>query len=372
MQLKRVSRSPIGIDIGSDSVKMIQISSRASKLSVLDMASEKLQVVKESAEIDQQILSAMKKMLHDGRFKGKTVVTTLSPDLVDIRPLTINITDSQEIGKVVRWEAESYLSYPGDEAVVDYIPIDDLEGKSGQAATVLMVAARKTDVLERMELISKAGLRCRVIDIIPDALARVLSLFQNGGSPAGPVATVDVGARASTVVLFRDGIPVLSWKLTFSTNQLRDAITERLDLDGRKALELLKRFGVQPGDKEKPNPNELEILEQPGKMSRDISGVLFDIVLPFLGEMEQELTRFLNYCYSEMRGERIAKLLLFGGGSLLRNLDYYMKTKMEIDVEPGDPFKEIELPDEVKGRSTQDLSATYSMALGLALRGVLQ
>lgn len=369
MQLKRVSRSPIGVDIGTDSVKMIQVSSRAAKLGVIDMAVEKLQSGKGSPPNGEQILGAVKKIMQNGSFKGKEAVTILSPDLVDIRPLTINIAEGQEIGKIVRWEAESYLNYPGDEAVVDYIPLDSMEGKS---ATVLMVAARKADVLERMELLKKAGLRCRVIDIIPDALARVLGLFRGNKFPAGPVATMDVGARSSTIVLFRDGTPALSWKLNFSTDRLRDAVAERLELDSRKALELLKRFGVHPDDKDKPNPDELEILQQPGKVTRDISGVLFDIVLPFMGEMEEELTRFLNYCYSEMHGERIAKLLLFGGGSLMRNLDAYMKTRMEIDAEPGDPFMDIVLPDDEKGRPTKDLSATYSLALGLALRGVLQ
>lgn len=379
--LGRPSSSRIGLDIGSEAVKMVQFRRSRAGLTLIEAALRSLPPGPAGGERnhDKEILEALSQMIDKGGFKGREVVSTVSRSEVDIRPLLITAASAEDVEKAVRWEAEAFLPYPISEAVIDYIPIDDPQGKDDKGARVLLVAVHRELIIKHLDLLKKAGLKCSVVDAAPVALARVLRAQQPEESFKAPFIVLEMGASSSMATVMADGVPAMSWGMQFGGREITKAIMRQLNLSFSKAESIKVRYGIitdevkalppAPGE-DAPDIEAGAGAESARPEALDISGVLMDIVLPAMERLESELKKLLTYCAAEIRGARVEKLILFGGGSQMKNLDRYLAMITDMEVVIGDSLGFIEGEKAGKAPVSREgeRSAVYGVAAGLALR----
>ncbi len=377
--LGRPSCSRIGLDIGSEAVKMVQFGRSRAGLTLIEAALRSLPPGPASGERnqDKEIVEALSQMIDKGAFKGREVVSTVSRSEVDIRPLLITASSAEDVEKAVRWEAEAFLPYPISEAVIDYIPIDEPRDKDDKGARVLLVAVHRELIVKHLDLLKRAGLKCSVVDAAPVALTRVLKAQQPEDSFRTPFIVLEMGASSSMATVIADGVPAMSWGMQFGGREITKAIMRQLNLSFSKAESIKIRYGIitdevkalppAPGE-DAPDVEAKEGSVRPEAM--EITGVLMDIVLPAMERLESELKKLLTYCAAEIRGARVEKLILFGGGSQMKNLDRYLAMITDMEVVIGDSlaFIEGEKAGKVPVPQEGERSAVYGVAAGLALR----
>ena len=377
--LGRPSCSRIGLDIGSEAVKMVQFGRSRAGLTLIEAAQRPLPPGLAGGERnqDKEILEALSQMIDKGAFKGREVVSTVSRSEVDIRPLLITASSAEDVEKAVRWEAEAFLPYPISEAVVDYIPIDEPREKDDKGARVLLVAVHRELIVKHLDLLKRAGLKCSVVDAAPVALTRVLKAQQPEESFRTPSIVLEMGASSSMATVIADGVPAMSWGMQFGGREITKAIMRQLNLSFSKAESIKIRYGIITDEVKAlpPAPGEdaPDVEAEEGSVrpeALEITGVLMDIVLPAMERLESELKKLLTYCAAEIRGARVEKLILFGGGSQMKNLDRYLAMITDMEVVIGDSlaFIEGEKAGKVPVPQEGERSAVYGVAAGLALR----
>lgn len=256
-----------------------------------------------------------------GGFRGRAAACVLSMSATDLRAIAVPPGSEAERRAMIAQELESVYGADDAARAFDFWEPDSTSAESGAIASesvnVLSVAAAR--IQELIGTLASAGLECEVLDGMPCALARAMSMAAS--EIAGPAAAIDWGEANATVSIVEHGRPQF-------TRLLRDCgagamyaeIARSLGLDGDEAVEALTRFGLPHAGHADPENDE-------------ICEVLADI----LGAHVQRLLDELNRTFSFLRLQRQALLpkraWLFGAGAAVRNIGPVLSDKLEIPCE---------------------------------------
>ncbi len=136
-----------------------------------------------------------------GELAGESVVAALDAKDCILRRIIVPFTNEEKIRRVIRFEAENYLHACAiEDVVVDFLKVDRVGDKSG----LLLVAARKETVADRLKLLAEADIDPEILDLDCIALFNAYSLTPQW-CDKGQVVLLDVGPEAVRLVLVSDG-----------------------------------------------------------------------------------------------------------------------------------------------------------------------
>jgi len=184
-KLFRAASPPlIGVDIGSSSVKLIQLAKAGSSYRVEGFAVEAVPdgAVSEGAIVEpEQVADSVKRALKRGGFKAKACAMAVAGSAVITKNINLPADMSEEdIEGQIEVEAGQYIPYPRDEVSLDF----EVLGPSPRNADLLeiLLAASKTEHVDARRLVAElAGLNIKVIDVESYAIANAFSLVRKGG-----------------------------------------------------------------------------------------------------------------------------------------------------------------------------------------------
>jgi Tfp pilus assembly PilM family ATPase len=176
------------------------------------------------------------------------------------------------------------------------------------------------------------------------------------------VAYVDIGADITNLCVVEDGSIKFVRLIGIGGNDWTQAIIEFLGESYDEAEELKVKIGLPPltGDRYLDVPGEY--LDKADR----VFNVLEKEVIRFIGE----LRRSFEYYVSQSGGNRITKVVFSGGASSLKNLPTYLEKGLDVVVERRDPFAGITVSQRLKEQLKAEDRGSYSIAVGLALRGL--
>jgi type IV pilus assembly protein PilM len=357
----RTHYSPIGLDIGSQQVKMAQLKAAGQQWTRYHVAVAALANAGEpqAPAADEQIVHCLRTKLAGGAFIGKKVIAALPGDEVDIRTITVPLqVEARELPHSIRQEVSTYLPYPLEEAVLDYCIGGEAEHDGTAQRRVLVVSTLRQHVEHRLALLQAAGLYCLAIEVLPLAMCRLLVQYQHLPTDS-PLLVVDIGHAYSTALILWQGALIYSRTFAWGGELLTQAIMKDLKLPYDKAERLKQQYGIDPQASSLPTLTET----QQRLNMQAIPGLLWEIVRPRLESFVEELERILSYWGARYRGTLVERLYLSGGGAALPQLDTYLQQRMALEVmivasccQPG-------------VASDSELSPVFATAVGLALRG---
>src|SRR3972149_676455 len=154
---QRVTYSPIGIDIGTRSINVVQLAKSASGLYIHE--ADIMMLPAEKVTEEGSIIGAFSDIIKRNNFKGKEVVSRMPPSLVTIIPIKISQRENEtEEGAILR-ESKEYIPYPLDEAVIDFLPIGTVGEEGDKARKILLIFTKRSDVINHLELLKNVGLK---------------------------------------------------------------------------------------------------------------------------------------------------------------------------------------------------------------------
>src|SRR5579884_3266214 len=216
----------LGIDIGSASVKAAVGRSTYRKVGLARLASAD---VEPAGGVAEAVRKAVAQAL-DGEAEGAdAIATAIDGSRAAIHRLALPGTAQKQLGDVLAYELEAQVPFELEGAVFDWRVLDRA---ADDELTVIAAVARVDDVRARIELVKQAiAQEPERVGVGALALGALVP-FVAGLGEGETVAAVDLGAKASEVLVLEHGEPVFARTLSTGTEGL-PATAARLARDIR-------------------------------------------------------------------------------------------------------------------------------------------
>lgn len=344
-------KNAVALDIGSSSVKMLELESdRAGRQRLKHFGIEPLppEAIVDGAVMNQSaIVSAIKSLLAKHKVKTRDAVVAVSGNSVIIKRISLPLMTQEELDESIPWEAEQYIPFDVNDVNIDAFILQGQADEAGQME-VLLVAARKELVNEYTGIIQDAGLKPAVIDVAAFALENMFTLNYDV-SPA-PTALVNVGASTVNINVLRRGVSAFTRDLGVGGRAFTEEIQRSMNVSYEEA-ESFKLAGDH-SDRAAVVPEEVE---------RVLSTVAENI--------STEVHRSLDFYLSTAGGGDLSKVYLAGGAALTPGLRETLERVCACPVEVVDPFRRVQVDERAfNPRFLKDVAPQAAIAVGLGLR----
>lgn len=351
----------IGLDIGENTIKMVEVQKAASGYQIVNFASVPVpagaidgDVIRDPAAVSEVIRRMFSKM--DDTLPA--IATAIAGQSVFIRYHAMPPMPKKELGEAVMFEAEALLPMPITEVLVDFFKIGEIVEVGKKKEELMIVAARKNMVEQLHKVIYDAGLETAVIDIEPLALLRTMNLLGMANVGEQAVALVDIGASNTTVSIFQGSILRFTRTVAFGGDKLTKVLMDDYQLTYDEA-EATKKMVSLNMDRDTNSFNVL--LHQKT-----------ELLIAYIENLITEIRRSLEYYRSRYRDVEIAKVVLSGGGAQMTGMVELIQDSLDVPVELLDPAKRLDVASELTLRRQEimDAGPSLAVAIGLALSEV--
>jgi type IV pilus assembly protein PilM len=336
-------KTSVGLDIGSGFVKLVEIDHSGDQPEVSRVAMEPLlpDAIVEGEVMDPGLVAETIRNLFDRiGMKARDVVTAVGGHDVIIKKIEMDRMKEADAREVIRWEAEQHVPFDIKSVELDFQVLNPLE--EGLQMEVILVAAKKELVDNKIALLADAGLSASVIDV--DAFA-LHNAFERNYPEAmeGIVALVNVGHEVTNVNILEDGVPILTRDIPFGSRRVRE------DLQRERGLTAEQAEDVVQGRRE------------------------IDDLSRFVGQSADEVAvgieRASAFLMTRQSGEGLGKIYLSGGGSRIPGMTDALAERMNVETHQVNPFERTPVrPDAAVNLNLEEASPMLLLPLGLALR----
>ncbi len=339
---------PIGVDLGSRSVKLIQFDADFQR--IVECARWDLPDTErpDPDERSEQLVRALQQAREGRRFRGRDAVFCVgAPDLY-LQNIRVSPPVGESLDRAVCTEAAARLNYPPEEAEIRYLEAAEVRQAEQLRREVILMACRRS-VLDRLVGIAEdAGLRLRAIDVETAAILRCYGKqFRREADRDEAMMFVNLGASRTAVVIARGSEAIFMKYLESSGRQLDQAVARHLQMSLADATALRRHHGDRRAEQRDPT----------------ISQSIADAVRPVLERLFQELSMCVRYYSVTFRGRPLRRMVL-SGGEADQSLVDGLAQRLDLPCELGDPLRSFQ-PHNTVGRRTQ-----WDVAAGLALRSL--
>jgi len=348
MPLFKRSKPLVGLDIGSSSVKAVELTKSKKGYQITGIACEILgpDAVVDGAIMDSPaVADAIKRALASGKFSPKGVAAGVSGHSVIVKRVVLPVASEEEVDASIQFDAEQYIPFGLSEVNMDYQVVGPASGDD-PGLEVLLVAAKKDKIQNHTSVISRAGRTADVVDI--DAFA-LQNAFEANYSvdPFNVVALLNIGASLMNINITKGGMPLFIRDVSVGGNQYTDILQKELQLTFQEAEDL--------------------------KLGKAGDGVEADMVQPLLESITDllimEVQKTFDFFKETYPNETISQVFLSGGTARTTGLANKIQETFGYSAEVLDPLKSITLGPRVSAAQVISLGPALTVAVGLALRG---
>jgi type IV pilus assembly protein PilM len=309
--LKARGLRPIGLDIGHNSIKMLQLTINGDHVSIL--AADKVRV-DPSVNGDEQkkrafAVSAIKQMLAGGNFRGRNVVSCVPNDKLRITSLRLAEVETGQIEQALEKEAAHRFGLDLSNDAIDYLLAGSVRQGDETKTELILFATDKETIKTHIAMLEEAQLKPVGIDTVPCALFRSFERsLRRQADRELTVVFVDVGSRFTTVVFGHGGGIRFIKQVAIGGERFNRDIAARLGVDINEAEMLRGRLRMER-DFSAPEPDALDQTSADGERRLDASTrqVMIDAISVVADELAREISRCLRYYTVTFRGGPIGR-----------------------------------------------------------------
>ncbi|HEX8748259.1 MAG TPA: type IV pilus assembly protein PilM [Pyrinomonadaceae bacterium] len=348
--LKRAKKNLVGLDIGSSSVKAVELQNKRGQFELVSLGCETLP---SDTIVDGQIMElnsvsdVVSSIFRDHQIKSDRVVAGVSGHSVIVKNIMVPQMSEEELEESIDWHAEEHIPFDIADVSLDY----QITGRTHDALQVLMAACKRDKIANIKQAIQLAGKQPVVIDVDAFALQNCYEVNYQP-HPGQVVALLNIGAATMNINILNGTKSVFTRDVSVGGNQYTGLLQKELGLPFEQAESAKRGMPLPEGTEER---DILPILET-------VSDIL---------ALEISKTMDFYRATAEEGEAAVQQILVSGGGSKLVGLIEYLTQRFEIPVEVFDPFRQIRVdarrfdPDYMR-----EVVPEMAVAVGLALRGV--
>lgn len=339
---------PIGIDIGSRSVKLLQFDAGYTR--VHDAARWDLppEPAAKPERQDERLVEAIRHAREGRDFRGRDAVLCLSAGNLFVQNIRVSQATGDELTKIVQFEAAGRLPFATDEAEIRYIEADDVRQGDTVRREVILLACYRPSLDRMLSMADDAGLHAVAVDVEPSAVLRCYARqFRRDDDQQRRMMFVSVGASNTVAVIARGASPMFVKYIDVGGRHFDEAVARSLKMSANDAAALRRHNGDRRAQERDP------------EIARSVN----ESVRPVLDRLTHELSLCLRYYSVTFRGQPLSQIVL-GGGEASDALAEWLTARLDLPCEAGNPLRPFE-----KGSAGGRLGQ-WDVAAGLALRNV--
>jgi type IV pilus assembly protein PilM len=337
-------KTTIGLDVGSGLIKIAVVDHgrgdpELTKVVITPLLAD---AIVEGEVMDPGIVTdAIRSAMEEAGVKSKAVVTAVGGRDVIIKKIQIERVKEQQARELMRWEAEQHVPFDMESVELDF-QILDPDGDAMEMQ-VLLVAAKRELVENKMRILTDAGLAPSVVDVDAFALHNAFEL-NHPDAMRGVVGLVNIGHDVTNINVLDEGIPILTRDITVGTRRFREDLQRERGVSAEEAEQLLQGFDRSPH---------------------------LDAVIESRGEeIAVGVERAAAFLASSSRsGSQLRAVYICGGGARVPGLADALGKRLRIPVELANPLAKLRIRDgALDSVVTDEVAPLLMLPIGLALR----
>ncbi len=339
------SKPVVGLDIGSSSIKAVELRGTKQGYELVSFGVEPLaqDTVVDGAIMDAPLVAAgIGSIFDQQKVKAKSVATSVSGHSVIVKRVALPLMTEEELYDRIQTEASQHIPFDIADVNLDYQLLESVDTQMD----VLLVAVKKDKILNHTNVLAQAGKTPTVVDIDAFALQNCFEVNYDP-DPGQTVALLNIGASVMNINIVRGGVPLFTRDVSVGGNQYTDALQKELDLSFEDAERLKKGENIA-GVAE----------EQRATILRSVSDILI-----------LEIQKTFDFFRATASGENIQRIYVAGGTARVPGLMELLREEFAMPVEELYPFRKIVInPGRHNEEQIRELAPRLAIAVGLALR----
>ncbi|QQG42550.1 MAG: type IV pilus assembly protein PilM [Candidatus Giovannonibacteria bacterium] len=351
---KRESRF-LGVDIGTSSIKLVQLRKERER-AILETYGELSlakygdgNVSRSVRLIDTKLTEALKDIARESQVSAKAAIVSIPLKDSFLTSMDLPEMSEENMKEAVPYEARKYIPIPVSEVIMDWwiLPPESREASETSIGSgkrkfhkVLLAAVPKETILKYKGIFDGAGFAAVAFEIEVFSFARA-ALKRDFGA----VLLMDIGASSVKMTIADGGVVRASHSFDRGSQELTLALSQSLGVDWERA-EILKR--------------ESGVIRRP-----ETEGVA-SVIEPLVELWASEGERFL-LDWKRRGGRAVSKVVLGGGGAMLKGVGDVFVKKFGVEVLVANPFSKVVYPAFLEP-ALKEVGAAFASAVGLALR----
>lgn len=343
---------PIGVDLGSGSLKMAQLRTARDGLELLAMGSAEIPNDGQKGRSRRlgHLSRAIRGILKSGGFAGRRAVLSLPASAVFLQPVKIPPVPRAELDDTVANELQGKLPYPVDEAVIRHIPAGTVYAEGKEMQERIVAAISRSELSAHLAMARSAGLDVVGVNIEACALVECFTrLFRRRDDQATTTLFIDIGARSTQVVLARGANIFFARNLPVGGQTLDETVAEALQIPLEKAHRVCSQM---IGDQKDPAAEE--------ELYRLLSGKI--------AEIADQIAHCLRYCESSFGNHSVERIVFVGGQANNKRFCQSIAERLNLPAQIGNPMAGVRRldvrPNDVDPQQPQP---SWAVAIGLSL-----
>lgn len=359
---KKKSDSVVAVDFGSSSAKVVQLRKDKGRILLETYAELATGPYAEQAIGQASVLSTEKmvELLNDlfkeANVTAKTVCFSIPLRSSLLVSLSLPNLGRAEIEKVIPIEARKYIPVPISEVFLDWwmvpggLPGDlppgeetgTSTGKKAETVEVLVAAVHKDTIQQYRDVASKLGLVANLFEI--ETFSSIRSAVNMDMKAK---ALVDLGASSTKIAIVDYGVVRQSHTISKGAQDLTVDISRSLGISFVKAEEIKRRVGLIPTVGE----DDLQKVVSP------IIDYIFNEISVVISDYQKKHSRVVD------------KIVLIGGGSMLKGLIDVARNSVDAPIVIGKPFDRVEVPAFLQDILIEE-GPSFATGIGVAMRAL--
>ncbi len=341
--------SVCGIDIGSGSIKVVQVKEEHGKIILETYGALPLgplggEPIGKPVRVDEMTLAkAINQAMTESRITAKNFVVSFQSQSILVFTVTLPKVTADKLDAIIPTEARKYIPIPISEVSLDWFIIPEKQigqeaGQSKETIDVLVVAIRNETLDTYNKIVKQAQLPQQSFEIEVFAIMRSVLRRE-----VAPVMIVDVGTSSSSVFVAEYGVMRMFHVINRGSAFVTETIMRGMNVSFEKAEEL-----------------KFNAVRTPEVQSFIATGNQY-----LVSEIKRGLLE-----YERENGRTVSKIILAGGGSTAFQFRDTVANETGIETLLADPFSKVEAPEFLRPLLTES-GPQFAVATGLALKHLL-
>ncbi len=343
------SKGVVGLDIGSATVKLVELKERKGgqytlqRIGVEPLSPEA--IVDGSIMDSSLVVDAIQKLNDQTGVKNTNYATSVSGHSVIIKKIELPAMEPDELADSIQWEAEQHIPFDINDVRLDYVTLSD-DDPGLENMEVLLVAVKREKVNDYVSVISQSGKSPILVDVDAFAIQNAYELNYEL-DPLKVVALINMGAGVTNINVVARGQSVFWRDISFGGNQFTEALQREFNLSFDQA-ELLKRG------------------ESVGSYSANDARKVLDAVS---AEMANEIQKTFDFFAATSSEGSVDELVCSGGCSLTPNLQEVLRERFGVPTELLNPFRQVQFKEsDFSADWLESIAPMLAVSVGLAIR----
>lgn len=346
---ERSSGGVLGIDIGSSSMKVVELQERKGVVTLVTYGELQLgpyagKQIGESVNLEpKQEQEALVDLIRESAAKARSAVFAMPLSSSFVTNVSIDADADADLAAMVRVEARKVIPASLSEVTLDWAEVEMSKkeaSENGLTRRNILIAAIQNSALERFKVLMQfVGIQQPPTEI--ECFSTIRSIFNSDESDT---AVIDIGAVSSKLYIAHKGLLMRMYRIRAGGAIATKRISEVLEVSFEKAEEM-----KYLADKQASNFSDI----------RRAHHSSYDRAFREFNQVLRE--------YEQRTGTKFGTVYLSGGGSSFPGIDLHLKEALGREVIMANPFSKVAYPAFMED-TMREIGPSFTVALGAAMR----